>query len=271
MTQLYGWATASPACATTWSRSGERVTAPTTPARRTQRAPGSSGRARGGTGRPNRCPHRCRRPSAPTVPVPPSAPAGHRPPAVPLVPPQAAGPAASHPAPAAPDLGRAAPHRGAARDAHRPTGVPAPARRSTGGERPGAVARVLGAAGAVITLRGRLPARDRHRGRGLGPVPASSPGRSRRRARRRRGRARAVHRDGRRQALVATGLAAAYLDLLAATALYDFIPGPADSSCGTAHHRRLRPRPPVEQSTARDPRGGTPMSWHRSSPGSPPS
>ncbi|HHU10475.1 MAG TPA: DUF2339 domain-containing protein [Intrasporangiaceae bacterium] len=169
---------------------------------------------------------------APTVPVPPSAPAGHRPPAVPLVPPQAAGPAASHPLPQ-PHPTSAAPHptAGAAPGTPTgPTGVPAPGPQEHWWERPGAVARVLGAAGAVITLFGVAFLLAIAIAAGVfGPVPRVISGAflavalvaggvaARRRSPETVG----------GEALVATGLAAAYLDLLAATALYDFIPGPA--------------------------------------------
>ena len=96
-------------------------------------------------------------------------------------------------------------------------------------ERQGAVARVLGAVGAVVTLIGIAMLLAIAIAAGVfGPVPRVVSGAllaagllvagavARRRSPSSVG----------GEALAATGLAAAYLDLLAATALYEFIPGP---------------------------------------------
>lgn len=96
-------------------------------------------------------------------------------------------------------------------------------------ERQGAVARVLGAVGAVVTLIGIAMLLAIAIAAGVfGPVPRVVSGAllaggllvggavARRRSPTTVG----------GEALAATGLAAAYLDLLAATALYEFIPGP---------------------------------------------
>lgn len=96
-------------------------------------------------------------------------------------------------------------------------------------ERPGAVAKILGAVGAVVTLVGVALLLAIAIAAGIfGPVPRVISGavlaavllaagvRLRRRSPASVG----------AEALAATGLAAAYLDVLAATALYDFIPGP---------------------------------------------
>src|SRR5690606_35574388 len=97
-------------------------------------------------------------------------------------------------------------------------------------ERPGAVARVLGAAGAVITLVGEAFLLAIAIRAGIfGPLPRVLSGAVLAAALVGGGfvaRRRSPDSTG-GEALVATGLAAAYLDLLAATAVYAFIPGPA--------------------------------------------
>lgn len=95
-------------------------------------------------------------------------------------------------------------------------------------ERPGAVAKVLGAVGAIVTLVGVALLLAIAVAAGIfGPLPrvvsgallaAGLLGAGIRLRRRSPGSVGA-------EALAATGLAAAYLDVLAATALYDFIPG----------------------------------------------
>lgn len=104
-------------------------------------------------------------------------------------------------------------------------------------ERPGAVAKVLGAVGAVVTLIGVAFLLAIAIAAGIfGPVPRTIAGALlaggllgggvavRRRSPDSPGGA----------ALAATGLAAAYLDLLAATAIYHFIPGPAGLALAAA-------------------------------------
>jgi uncharacterized membrane protein len=108
-----------------------------------------------------------------------------------------------------------------------PTPPPAPA-GPRWWERPGAVSRVLGVIGAVVTLIGVAMLLAIAIAAGVfGPLPRVIAGAllagallaGGAYARRRR----PATAGG--EALAATGLAAAYLDLLAATALYDFIPG----------------------------------------------
>ena len=101
-------------------------------------------------------------------------------------------------------------------------------------ERPGMVAKVLGAIGAVVTLIGIAFLLAIAIAAGIfGPGPRTVAGALLAGAlfaagvvvRRRSSESRASTISG-GEALVATGLAAAYLDLLAATAVYDFIPAP---------------------------------------------
>lgn len=97
-------------------------------------------------------------------------------------------------------------------------------------ERPGAVAKVLGAVGAVVTLVGvALLLAIAIRAGIFGPLPRVVSGALL--AAVLLGAAVAVRRRSPNtvgaEALAATGLAAAYLDVLAASALYDFIPGAA--------------------------------------------
>ena len=105
-------------------------------------------------------------------------------------------------------------------------------------ERPGAVAKVLGAVGAVVTLIGVAFLLAIAIAAGIfGPVPRTVSGAllaagliaggvvvRRRSGAEDRPTTQPTRITG-GEALAATGLAAAYLDLLAATALYDFIPG----------------------------------------------
>lgn len=95
-------------------------------------------------------------------------------------------------------------------------------------ERPGAVAKVLGAVGAVVTLIGVAFLLAIAIAAGVfGPVPRTIAGALLAAALLVGGaavRRRSPESPG-GEALAATGLAAAYLDLLAATALYHFIPG----------------------------------------------
>lgn len=99
-------------------------------------------------------------------------------------------------------------------------------------ERPGAVAKVLGAVGAVVTLVGVALLLAIAIAAGLfGPVPRTVAGALLAGALlvagtqvRRRSPARRPGSVSGGEALAATGLAAAYLDLLATTAIYDFVP-----------------------------------------------